>query len=78
MGIILNMIKRICIEVLIGIIIIVLVCTNNIYYPIKEVYSTSYRHEDIYFKSLDEYIDSEYEFLKRDYILRVYLILQQF
>jgi len=53
MGIILNMIKRICIEVLIGVLIIILVCANNIYHPIKEVYQTSYQHEDIYFNSLD-------------------------
>ena len=46
-------VKRIIIEVLIGILIIILYCPNNIYYPVKEVYNSDYPHENVYFNSKD-------------------------
>ncbi len=45
--------KRILIAVLLGFFIIILYCSNNIYYPIKKVYETNYSHENIIFNSLD-------------------------
>lgn len=44
-------IKRILIAVLIGCFIIILYCSNNIYYPIKKVYETNYAHENVIFNS---------------------------
>lgn len=46
-------VKRIIVEVLIGCLIIILYCPNNIYYPIKNVYESVYPHENIIFSSYD-------------------------
>jgi len=46
-------VKRILIAVLLGFFIILLYCSNNIYYPIKKVEQTNYSHENIFFTSLD-------------------------
>lgn len=46
-------VKRITLGIIIGIFIIILYCTNNMYFPVKEVYNSYYPHEDIYFSSQD-------------------------
>ena len=46
-------IKRIIIEILIGCLLIIVYCPNNLYYPVKKVYPAYYVHEDIYFNAQD-------------------------
>ena len=45
--------KRIFLSIIIGFYIILFLCTNNIYFPSKEVYETKYPHENVYFKTID-------------------------
>ena len=44
-------VKRILILIFTGIFVIILYCSNNLYFPEKEVYSSYYKYEDVYFKS---------------------------
>lgn len=45
--------KRLFIEVIIGCLFIPLYCYNHIFSPRKKVYPALYKHEDIYFNSID-------------------------
>ena len=43
-------------------------CTNNIYFPSKEVYETKYPHENVYFKTIDgKKLNAWYVPPKKDY-----------
>lgn len=46
--------KRIFLSIIIECYIILFLCTNNIYFPSKEVYETKYPHENVYFKTIDD------------------------
>ncbi len=45
--------KRVLIEICLAIILVPLICYNNIYYPKKQILDTNYKYEEIYFRSLD-------------------------
>ena len=60
--------KRIFLSIIIGCYIILFSCTNNIYFPSKEVYETKYPHENVYFKTIDgKKLNAWYVPPKKDY-----------
>lgn len=60
--------KRIFLSIIIVCYIILFSCTNNIYFPSKEVYETKYPHENVYFKTIDgKKLNAWYVPPKKDY-----------